>query len=399
MVQVCTSEEPTGCPNARLGTNVTQARGHPIRKQFAGERILVVEDDYLVVSDIVQDLEAAGAEVIGPVPSVQMGIQKVLTTPGIHAALLDINLQGSKVFPLADMLQERRIPIVFASAYDRSTIPSRHAASKLLSKPFQFADVLGALKSNTSTGSDILRSSPNRVLAALDDEVAQVLAPLMTPVRLGNGDILAIPKEGFSRVIFVEEGIISVIAEADQGQEIEVGLIGREGLLGAELVLEDDRSVCRAVVQIAGRGLAVDAASFSAACAIHAGLHSLVARYLRTLQIQATFTALANSKFNFEHRLARWLLMVDDRVPGNSVMLTHDLLALMLGAHRPGVTLALQTLEGHGYIRSLRGEVQIRDRDGLVAFAGGAYGTPEQAYKRLMRFDLAPVAGLQHRTN
>lgn len=371
-----------------------------MQKPFAGERILVVEDDYFIVSDIVQGLEAAGAEVIGPVPSVQLAMQKVLATPGIHAALLDINLQGDKVFPLADMLQERRIPIVFASAYDRSSIPPRHAGSKLLAKPFQIQDFLSALNSKGYMGSDLIRSSRNRILASLDEDCAEALAPLLTPVRLGKGDILARPYEEFLRVVFLEHGIVSVVAEADQGQEIEVGLIGREGLFGAELVLEDERSVCKAVVQIAGEGLAVDAASFSAVCEMHPSLRSLIARYLRTLQIQATFTALANGKFNFEHRLARWLLMVDDRVPGSSVMLTHDLLALMLGAHRPGVTLALQTLEGHGYIRSLRGEVQIRDRGALIEFAGGAYGIPEREYRRLMTFDIeAPAARLRHPGN
>lgn len=358
-------------------------------KVFSGERILVVEDDYFVVTDVVQDLIAAGAEVIGPVADIQTAMQTVMSNPRIYAALLDINLQGTSVFPLADMLYERRVPIVFASAYDRSAIPHRHSSSRLLSKPFDIAEFIAALRYEGVGAGDKVRSSRNRLLASLDEECADAIGPLLTPVRLGKGDILGRPGQELSRAVFVEHGIISIVAESEQGDEIEAGLVGREGFLGADVVLEDRRAVCRAVVQIPGEGLAIEVDDFSALRKRHPSLHSLASRYLRTLHIQSTFTTLANGRFNFEHRLARWLLMVDDRVPGSSVMLTHDLLALMLGAHRPGVTLALQTLEGHGFIRSLRGEVQIRNRPGLVDFAEGAYGIPEREYRRLMGFDLA----------
>lgn len=255
--------------------------------------------------------------------------------------------------------------------------------------PFELKDLLGALTAEHNVARDQVHSSKNRILQNLGDDCAGLLNSLATPVRLGKGDILARAHEEISRAIFVDHGIISLVAETDEAQELEVGLVGREGLFGAKLVLQDRTSFCRGVVQVAGEGLAIDMADLALACETHPALRSIIARFLRSLQIQTSYTALINGKFNFEHKLARWLLMVDDRVPGHSMMLTHDLLALMLGAHRPGVTIALRNLEGHGFIRSMRGEVRIRDRAALVRFAGGSYGIPEREYRRLMGLSLS----------
>jgi hypothetical protein len=104
----------------------------------------------------------------------------------------------------------------------------------------------------------------------------------------------------------------------------------------------------------------------------------------RAFAIQVAFTALANGRAKLEERLARWLLMVHDRVVGDRIVLTHEYMAVMLGVRRPGVTVALHILEGKGAIRSHRGEVVIKDREGLAAEAGGGYGQPETEYARLL---------------
>ncbi|ESZ31975.1 cyclic nucleotide-binding protein [Mesorhizobium sp. L2C066B000] len=107
-------------------------------------------------------------------------------------------------------------------------------------------------------------------------------------------------------------------------------------------------------------------------------------RYVHYFHLQASFTALSNARMNIVDRLSRWLVMCDDRVDGNSFAITHEFLSVMLGVRRPGVTIALQTLEGQGLIRSMRGEVVILDRARLIALADGSYGRAEAEYARLV---------------
>jgi CRP-like cAMP-binding protein len=114
------------------------------------------------------------------------------------------------------------------------------------------------------------------------------------------------------------------------------------------------------------------------------GMHRLLQLYARAFSIQVAATALANGRSNIEERLARWLLMLHDRMDGNRINLTHEFLSVMLGVRRPGVTVALHVLEGKGLIKSNRAELIILDREGLIGFAEGAYGVPEREYQRLM---------------
>lgn len=112
---------------------------------FGGRRILVVEDDYLIVADLVQRLEASGAHVIGPIPTVEMALGKLEQMPDIAGAILDINLHGEMVYPLADELRRRGLPFVFATAYDRKTIPPAYADVPLFQKPADLDEIAGVL--------------------------------------------------------------------------------------------------------------------------------------------------------------------------------------------------------------------------------------------------------------
>jgi hypothetical protein len=107
-------------------------------------------------------------------------------------------------------------------------------------------------------------------------------------------------------------------------------------------------------------------------------------RYAQSLHIQTGYTALVNARSKLEERLARWLLMCEDRSAGSKVAMTHEFLSVMLGVRRPGVTVAIQLLEGRGLIRAQRGEIVIRDRQGLILCADGGYGEAEAEYQRLI---------------
>lgn len=216
-----------------------------------------------------------------------------------------------------------------------------------------------------------------------DDDLA-LLKPFMQRCDLPLRMMLVTPNVPIEAVYFIEQGIGSVVARSAGGQEAEIGLIGFEGMTGSALVMGDDRSVHACYVQLAGEAIRIEAAPFTAALAASPSLRLFLLRFVNSLQIQTGCTALVNARLKLEERLARWLLMCDDRVPGEQVTITHEFLAIMLGVRRPGVTVGLQLLEGRSLIRARRGEIVIRNRPGLVELANGSYGEAEAEYTRLI---------------
>jgi CRP-like cAMP-binding protein len=191
------------------------------------------------------------------------------------------------------------------------------------------------------------------------------------------------PRATIEHVFFIEEGFASIVAAVPRGRDTEVGLVGFEGMTGALVVLGDDRSVHDCYMQLAGHGIRIPVAAFRTALAESPTLRLFLLKYVQSLYIQASYTALVNARSKLEERLARWLLMCADRV-GDRVTITHEFLAIMLGVRRPGVTVGLQMLEGQALIRANRGEIIIRDRQGLSELADGTYSEPEAEYERLI---------------
>ena len=149
-------------------------------------------------------------------------------------------------------------------------------------------------------------------------------------------------------------------------------------------MLDSDRSPYLHFVQMPGRGLRISTRDLLAAVSRSPVLRSLLLRSVQALLVQTAETALANAVYTIEVRLARWLLMCHDRVEGNDMVLTHDLLAQMLGVRRPGVSVATQILEGEGLIKAKRRRITILDRAGLETMAGKAYGAAEAHYAALI---------------
>jgi two-component SAPR family response regulator len=115
------------------------------RNAFGGRRILVVEDDYLIVADMVEELASTGADVVGPIASVNQALDRLNNVPGIAGAILDVNLQGQLVYPLADELLSRKIPFVFATGYDETALPARYLDVPRFTKPVDVEEVARAL--------------------------------------------------------------------------------------------------------------------------------------------------------------------------------------------------------------------------------------------------------------
>lgn len=223
----------------------------------------------------------------------------------------------------------------------------------------------------------------NRLLRSLPEKIFSWLRPYMDFVELPQRTVLVEPRKITTHVNFIESGLASIVARSPDDEVVEIGHVGHEGFTGCHIALMSRRTPNRTFMQVAGSGIAVPAAIFSEVLDDSPDARRLILRYVQAYQVQLAYTSLANARYSMSQRLARWLLMCQDRV-GDELHLTHEFLSLMLGVRRSGVTDQLHILEGLHCIRTKRGVVHIRDRGHLEEIAGGCYGVPEKEYERLL---------------
>lgn len=226
-------------------------------------------------------------------------------------------------------------------------------------------------------------SQANRLLGKLSTADLGLLRPHLETVSLPRRKQLEEPNRPIRHAYFVDSGLVSVLANGAGDRRIEVGVIGREGMTGMPILMGTDRTPHETFVQVAATARRVPSADLAEALERSASLRRLLLNYAHAFAVQTAHTALANGRSKVEERLARWLLMAHDRMPGDELPLTHELLSVMLGVTRPGITVALQQLEVAGLILAKRGIITIRDRKGLEGHAKGAYGVPEAEFQRL----------------
>jgi len=216
--------------------------------------------------------------------------------------------------------------------------------------------------------------SPNRILSHLAPADFSLLQPHLQAVELPLRRELETRDKRIGYVYFIESGFASVVANGSTKPGIEIGIIGREGMTGSSVVLaSNDRAAHDTYIQLAGNGQRLRVANLREAIMQSVDLHHVLLRYVRSFLLQTASTALANGRSKIEERLARWLLMAQDRLDGDQVPLTHEFLSVMLGVRRPGVTIALQALERDGLIAHRRGVITILYRKGLEAHSNGIY--------------------------
>jgi CRP-like cAMP-binding protein len=223
----------------------------------------------------------------------------------------------------------------------------------------------------------------NRLLASLSANEFASLQPHLEPVSLDIRRVLIEPNTPIGYVYFPEAGMSSVTNNSSGGK-IEVGVVGREGMIGLPIVLGIDRTPYEHFMQIAGHGWRIAVLDLERAMSQNNSLHRHLLRYAQASHVQVSETAFANANSDVEARLARWLLMCHDRVEDDDIPLTHEFIAMMLGVRRPGVTVALHVLEGMQVIRAKRGLITVLDREKLEELAEDAYGLSETEYTRLM---------------
>ncbi len=205
----------------------------------------------------------------------------------------------------------------------------------------------------------------NRLLAALPPKEYARLLPYLELVQLAFKEILHHPGRPLPHVHFPCSGVVSLLLEMPPGDSIEVGIVGREGMLGLPVLLNSGTSLTRSLVQVPGEALRMTATDFVARVKPGCPLHKLLLRYAGASLGQVWQSLACNALHPVKKRLCRWLLMTHGRVEADHFPLTHEFLAAMLGVRRPTVTAEAKGLQARGLIRYKRGQVTILDRDRL----------------------------------
>ena len=225
---------------------------------------------------------------------------------------------------------------------------------------------------------------PNRLLEALPGRDKRRMLAACENVELVFADVLHAPEQRIRHVYFPTNSFISLIMPVDVRASLEVGLVGNEGMVGTSLLLGVDLPPVRAVVQGAGPALRIDADVFRDELDRSAAVQRKLDRYLFVQIAQLAQTAACTRYHVVEARLARWLLMTQDRAYTDAFRVTQEFLAFMLGVRRVGITKAARALQSRGLIRYSRGDVTVLDRRGLKAASCACYAADCNTYERIL---------------
>lgn len=232
----------------------------------------------------------------------------------------------------------------------------------------------GLLTRSDSQGNPI----SNRILNAIPDTEFELLRPHLEMVTFTYHQSLHESGEDIEYATFPDKGMISLVIVTSDGRSVEVGIVGKEGWVGSPLSVGMSKSPYRAMVQIPGGGMRMKSAILLETLDSAPQMRLMLNRYAQIQGMQVAQLAACNRLHEIEKRLARWMLMCQDRVESNLLPMTHEFFAQMLGAGRPSVTLAAGVLQRAGIIRYSRGKVTILDRQGLEGAACECYRVIQQ---------------------
>jgi CRP-like cAMP-binding protein len=224
----------------------------------------------------------------------------------------------------------------------------------------------------------------NRLLAALAPAEWARWEPLLEPVDMPLGLVLHESGLALSHVYFPVDAIVSLLYVMENGSSAEIAMVGNEGLVGVSLFMGGETTPSRAVVQSAGRGYRLEAHALKREFDRAGPVLHLLLRYTQALITQTALTAVCNRLHSLDQQLCRWLLLSLDRLEGNELLMTQELIANMLGVRREGVTEAALKLQSSGIIRYSRGHISVLDRPGLELRTCECYAVVKTEYDRLL---------------
>jgi CRP-like cAMP-binding protein len=226
-------------------------------------------------------------------------------------------------------------------------------------------------------------ANQNLILLSLDANEHAVLAPHLEPVSLAGHLTLEEPGEPIESGYFPNSGVISMVVAVSDGKMVEVGIVGREGFVGAPLAGGLTKTPHRALVQVAGDGYRIKAQVLQEVLPSTPKLRVLLTRYALVQGMQLAQTAACNRLHGLEQRLARWLLMIQDRVNSHILITTHERLATLLGTDRPSVSVVASWFQKQGIIEYKRGVVKVLSRRKLKETACECYEVIQEYYSQL----------------
>jgi CRP-like cAMP-binding protein len=218
-----------------------------------------------------------------------------------------------------------------------------------------------------------LGTASNMILAGLEPAERQRLEPHLTYHHMSLGEKLFDPGEPIDFLFFPDHSMASVVGRTRQGQSAEIGVIGKEGVVGVDLLLGATKITNPIMIQMANGGFRLPAAEALREFKLGGSFQAAILSFTHRLMIQVSQTAVCNALHGLEERLARWLLMCRDRSRDDTLNLTQEFLSFMVGTTRASVTLAAITLQELGYITYKRGSITVLDRQSLIEFACDCY--------------------------
>jgi CRP-like cAMP-binding protein len=225
----------------------------------------------------------------------------------------------------------------------------------------------------------------NVLIQALPQEERDALVSLATAVPLEPYNVLYDANGSIDSVYFPTEGVASLITVLSDSSGVETGIVGWEGMVGLPVFLgTETMGNVYAIVQIVGRALRVEAAAFRDVVQHAPKLREVLSAYTQAVLSEAAQEVACNRQHSIDERLARWLLMTQDRVQSDEIRLTQDFLARMLGVRRPSVTVAAGILQKAGFIRYRRGRIEVLDREGLAAASCECYRVIRDEFDRFL---------------
>jgi CRP-like cAMP-binding protein len=229
-----------------------------------------------------------------------------------------------------------------------------------------------------------MAKSPNRLLASLPAETFAAIKPHLKDVELVLGDVVAKRGSAVRRVYFPYTAAISLVVELNIGEMIETAMVGRDGVVNAASALDGKISLNKGIVQVAGSAAIMDVDRLRKIANEFEPFRSRLIRHEQVLFAQSQQSAACNASHTVEARMCRWLLRMRDLADGDTLTLTQEFLAQMLGVRRPSVSIVANTLQKAGLIEYRRGRIRLIDMSGLKTGSCECYNTVRSHFERLL---------------